>query len=611
LHAIWGVKPVAVLATAAAVAGGTGTALVGTTEYARPSAPVVVRVRTPANTRCVTVSGAHTARSTSAVTRSTWSFTFGASGTGTRAMTARSFSDTRCTLRLGSAALSYVVDSTAPRTTAAVVAGVLTLTATDTGSGVASTSYAIDGGSAQPYTGPVTLPAGQHTVTYRSSDRVGNIESTGTLTATGAVATSASMLGLAMTGPLTIVTDATTTAGRSVTTTGTISAPAGVSTGTYLLTARVRGTQRRVHLNIDGREVYEGAVGSAWSTVSAPVYIAGPTNAVGIDAPNVDTVTLTPADATMTVAGNQILDTSGTPVTLRGVNRNGFDYNSGPLYWGGWNDVAAMGDWGASIVRIQMSDDYWLPTSCMYDPNYASQLDSEITMIHAKNMVALLDLHTSPAGTSCAGGPQRQKMADAGAIDFWKSVAARYKNLPYVAFDLFNEPHDISQAIWRNGGTVDGWQAAGMQQMYDAVRSTGATNLVFVSGLDWAYTVTPALATPIDGYGIVYSPHVYYNGACGGMDPSADSVWGPVAAQHPIVISEFGSPCPDGGYVSAVISYAESHGYGWIAYVWADHANGGDYGILSDMSSHAPNAQGAPVQAALWRAKGWTTLGGR
>ena len=611
LHAVWGVKPVALLATAAAVAGGTGTALVGTTRYARPSAPVVVTVRTPSNTRCVTVSGAHTGRSTSAVARSTWTFTFGASGTGIRAMTARSFGDTRCTAGLGSAALSYVVDGTAPSTSAAVVAGVLTLTATDAGSGVQATTYAIDGGAWQPYTALVTLPAGQHTVAYRSTDRVGNVEPAHALTAIGAVASSASMLGLAMTGPLTIVTDSTTAVGRSVTTTGTITAPAGVSTGTYQLTARVRGASRRVHLSINGHEAYEGAAGSVWSTVSAPVYIPSPNSAIGIDAPNVDSVTLTPTDATMTVAGNQILDTSGTPVTLRGVNRNGFDYNSGPLYWGGWSDVAAMGDWGASIVRIQMSDDFWLPTSCLYDPNYASELDAEIAMIHAKGMVALLDLHTSPAGTSCTGGPQRQKMADAGAIDFWKSVAGRYKNLPYVAFDLFNEPHDISAAIWRNGGTVDGWQAAGMQQMYDAVRSTGATNLVFVSGLDWAYTLTPAVGTPLDGYGIVYSPHVYYNGACGGMDPSADSVWGPVAAQHPIVISEFGSPCADGGYVGAVISYAESHGYGWIAFVWADHANGGDYGILSDMSSHTPNAQGAPVQAALWRAKGWTTLGGR
>lgn len=611
LHAVWGFKAVAVIATAAAVAGGTGTALVGTTEYARPSAPVVVTVRTPASARCVTVSGAHTARSTSATARSTWSFTFAASGTGTRSMTARSFSDTRCTLALGNAALSYVVDSTAPRTSAAVAAGVLTLTATDAGSGVAGTSYTIDGGAPLAYTGPVSLPAGPHTVSYASKDRVGNAETAHTLTATGAVAGSASIVGLAMSGPLTIVTDSTTAVGRSVTTTGTITAPADVRAGTYLLTARVRGTQRRVHLSIDGREIYEGAASSAWSTVSAPVYVPGPTSTIGVDAPSVDTVTLTPTDASMTVAGNQILDTSGKPVTLRGVNRNGFDENSGPLYWGGWSDVAAMGDWGSSIVRVLISDDFWLPSSCLYDPNYASRLDDEITMIHAKGMVALLDLHTSPAGTSCAGVPQRQKMADAGAIDFWKSVAARYKDRPYVAFDLFNEPHDISADVWRNGGTVDGWQAAGMQQMYDAVRSTGATNLVFVSGLDWAYTLTPALTTPIDGYGIVYSPHVYYDGACGAMDPSADSVWGPVAAQHPIVISEFGSPCPDGNYASAVISYAESHGYGWIAFLWADHANGGDYGILSDMSSHTPNAQGAPVQAALWRARGWTSLGGR
>ena len=56
-----------------------------------------------------------------------------------------------------------------------------TLTATDTsGSGVASTSYQIDSGATLPYSGVVTVPEGQHTVSYWSTDAAGNVETTHT-----------------------------------------------------------------------------------------------------------------------------------------------------------------------------------------------------------------------------------------------------------------------------------------------------------------------------------------------------------------------------------------------------------------------------------------------
>jgi Peptidase family M1 domain len=51
------------------------------------------------------------------------------------------------------------------------------LTATDDSSGIASTEYALDGGSFQPYTGPITVAAlGEHTVEYLSTDRDGAVE---------------------------------------------------------------------------------------------------------------------------------------------------------------------------------------------------------------------------------------------------------------------------------------------------------------------------------------------------------------------------------------------------------------------------------------------------
>jgi hypothetical protein len=56
-----------------------------------------------------------------------------------------------------------------------------TLTAADTaGSGVASTSYRIDGGATLPYSGAVTVPEGQHTISYWSTDAAANVETTHT-----------------------------------------------------------------------------------------------------------------------------------------------------------------------------------------------------------------------------------------------------------------------------------------------------------------------------------------------------------------------------------------------------------------------------------------------
>ena len=85
---------------------------------------------------------------------------------------------------------AFTFDSAAPTTTITfgptspngsagwykTTAPTFTLSAADGGSGVAGTFYAIDGGSQQTYSSAVTVPEGQHTVSYWSTDNVGNIE---------------------------------------------------------------------------------------------------------------------------------------------------------------------------------------------------------------------------------------------------------------------------------------------------------------------------------------------------------------------------------------------------------------------------------------------------
>lgn len=83
------------------------------------------------------------------------------------------------------------VDNTAP-ITLALLNGTLnngnytgnvsvTLLASDTGSGMASTQYQLDGGTLQSYTGTFNVSApGQHTIVYRSTDKAGNTENNNT-----------------------------------------------------------------------------------------------------------------------------------------------------------------------------------------------------------------------------------------------------------------------------------------------------------------------------------------------------------------------------------------------------------------------------------------------
>lgn len=97
-----------------------------------------------------------------------------------------------CTDRAGNTASTtfsgIFIDKTPPTTTAALAgkAGgggwftgpvTVTLTATDALSGVASTTFSIDGGASQTYTAPFTISAdGTHTVSFGSTDAAGNVE---------------------------------------------------------------------------------------------------------------------------------------------------------------------------------------------------------------------------------------------------------------------------------------------------------------------------------------------------------------------------------------------------------------------------------------------------
>jgi hypothetical protein len=161
---------------------------------------------------------------------------------------------------------------------------------------------------------------------------------------------------------------------------------------------------------------------------------------------------------------------------------------------------------------------------------------------------------------------------------FWRSVAARFKDVPGIAYDLFNEPRDISWACWRDGCTTpEGWQAAGMQQLIDAVRSTGSIQPVIAMGLNWGGDLSGWLANrPADPAGqLAAGWHVYDFSGCNTTE-CWDRTAAPVASQVPVVATEVGERDCAGGFMDALLAWADAHGIGYTAWAWntADCSSG-------------------------------------
>ena len=206
--------------------------------------------------------------------------------------------------------------------------------------------------------------------------------------------------------------------------------------------------------------------------------------------------------------GTNVLDGLGRVVHFHGVDIDGLQYSNTANVTP--SEVSVAQAWGANFVRLPLAENYLMPGDCSYDSTYLSKVDAMVNAATSQGIFIMLDLHTN-ALTACAA-PAQQDMPDANAVTVWTTLANRYKSNPLVGFDLYNEPHDVSDAVWHSGGTVTSsgvtYQAVGMQTLYNTVRATGATNLVFASGSNWA-TSFPATAPLTGTSNLIYAAHAY------------------------------------------------------------------------------------------------------
>jgi hypothetical protein len=255
-------------------------------------------------------------------------------------------------------------------------------------------------------------------------------------------------------------------------------------------------------------QVGQGEPDNGWTNL-APVVGFAPTGAVSMDVVVLnfdsaqetdyfDDLSVTATSGTsvalvgpLTTNGTTVKDSNGT-VTFRGINLDGLEYSPTASLL---NSVSQAKSWGANFVRIPLAENYAMSGDCLYNANYLSTVDALVQAATSKGMVALLDLHTYSA-TACAS-PVQHPAPDTLSTSFWNLIANRYKANSLVAFDLYNEPHNLTDAQWHTA----------MQGLYNTVRATGAANLIVVSGNNWANNY-PSTA-PLVGTNYVYGVHAY------------------------------------------------------------------------------------------------------
>ena len=293
--------------------------------------------------------------------------------------------------------------------------------------------------------------------------------------------------------------------------------------------------------------------------------------------------------------GNQIQDADGNRVVLHGVNRSGTEYRciQGFGFFDGPGDeasVQAMTSWNINAVRVPLNESCWLEineappeySGC----NYKKAIKTYVNLLHEHGLIPILDLHWVGPGQTQAR--RLQPMPDADhAPDFWRDVALTFKDDRGVIFEPFNEPFpgrnlDTNAAwdCWRDGcedaelwvsrTEVSGtYRAAGMQTLVSAIRSTGAEQLILLGGVQYSNGLSQWLARkpadPLQNLGVAW--HAYNTNSCF-TEVCWNGVPAEVAAQVPLVATEFGQNDCMNGFVTPLMQFLDQHGSGYLAWAW-------------------------------------------
>ena len=321
------------------------------------------------------------------------------------------------------------------------------------------------------------------------------------------------------------------------------------------------------------------------------------------------------------VSSNHLVGRDGKPVRLIGVNRSGSEYacagddgNGGRGYavFKGpvtGRAIKAMKRWRVNAVALPLNEACWLGSYGDLKPQFSGEgyraaVERYVARLNARHIYVVIRLSATGPGEHVFGvSPTDTEMplADADhSLDFWRSAAARFRNNHAVLFHAYDEPHKISWECLRDGCALnaDGsegepkfgqYQAAGHQEIVDAIRSTGASQPIILSGIDFAGDLSrwdELMPTdPLNSLVVGWNDFDYANNI-----KRSKPHLKRLAKRFPIVIGGFGDTDCNSDFSTRLMKFADTLRISYLAWTWNTVA---DYGGCA-------NALLGPKQSAYY-----------
>lgn len=196
--------------------------------------------------------------------------------------------------------------------------------------------------------------------------------------------------------------------------------------------------------------------------------------------------------SSLSVQGTQLVNDKGEKVVLHGVSYGWHVF--WPRFYNASSVAYLANEWGAQVVRAAMGVE---PEGAYLDnPEKALEcVQAVVDAAIANNIYVIIDWHSHGLHTEEAKA-------------FFQQMATRYKGVPNVIYEIFNEPVE------------DTWEQvkAYSEEVIKTIRAIEPDALILVGTPHWDQDVHLAADAPLTGYGnIMYTLHftlVHTNRIC-------------------------------------------------------------------------------------------------
>lgn len=188
----------------------------------------------------------------------------------------------------------------------------------------------------------------------------------------------------------------------------------------------------------------------------------------------------------LSVHGSSLVNSSGEKVVLQGVSYGW--HNWWPRFYNENTVSEFRGVWNCSVLRAAIGVEE--PGGYLQNPAKAFECAYKIADAAIENqMYVIIDWHT-------------HKLQTEAAVGFFKKAAERYKGIPNVLYEIYNEPVNDS---WVEVKTY-------AETVISTIRAIDKDAVILVGSPHWDQDIHLAADNPIQGYeNIMYTLHFYAN----------------------------------------------------------------------------------------------------